>query len=579
MFDVVNPVDGNFKDENPAITDTDLTNLIQSLNKPDARERAHAAKALGDFAKQSAANRLALLGAGGFIPVLKRLRDTEVAVRMCAASAIAHLALSATHLSKTAVQVCVSLLVRCLGDANTSVRLSSATALANLTCIAASSQDPSLGLDGFEALMRCLDDKKVCYEAARALANFTTGNKMNPLKLVAVGGIGKLVECLGHADVGVCKEAIRALANLADDNKKNQDAIRAEGGIERLRTLLDHSDTNLCNTAIAVLMHMDAENNHAIDASFTTDTTKAKPPKRTEVRTVAGGGAVKMPTLGLTGIAIHIIPVAEITINQEQKPIGSGGFCNVYQVSWQGEPAALKYFKLKPNRGAETEQYFQRECAIMSQLHHPNIIQFYGAYKGRGSNSLGYLMAYMPKGSLRQLLLHKEEQLEWSVRYRIAAGTARAIAHLHALGIHHRDIKSENVLIDAGYKPKLADFGLSAWHHEAVDAEVGTPIYMAPELLSQGQSYVNACDMFSFGLLLWEIVACKEAWKDIRHHVNRITYIHEKGLREQMPQGAPKSMAALIAACWHRKPERRPSAPTVLDALNKMEKASSNMSP
>lgn len=120
----------------------------------------------------------------------------------------------------------------------------------------------------------------------------------------------------------------------------------------------------------------------------------------------------------------------------------------------------------------------------------------------------------MPKGSLESHLFQKGSQiLDWKIRYNIALGTARGLAYIHEECrdcIIHCDIKPENILLDADYNPKVADFGLAKLvgrdFSRVLNTTRGTKGYLAPEWLS-GEAITPKVDVFSFGTLLFEIIS------------------------------------------------------------------------
>ena len=133
----------------------------------------------------------------------------------------------------------------------------------------------------------------------------------------------------------------------------------------------------------------------------------------------------------------------------------------------------------------------------------------------------------MPKGSLCAVL-QSTEPMNWELRWDIALGIARGIGHLHnhSPRILHRDLKSLNVLLDERNVPKLTDFGLSQVRIETLrtagvrkrtDQNAGVPpgtfAWLAPELMSDlDAEYISSCDVFSFGMIMWEIAARKIPW-------------------------------------------------------------------
>ncbi|KAK3136904.1 hypothetical protein QOZ80_5BG0444670 [Eleusine coracana subsp. coracana] len=160
------------------------------------------------------------------------------------------------------------------------------------------------------------------------------------------------------------------------------------------------------------------------------------------------------------------------------------------------------------------------EIRLVSSVRHRNLVRLLGCCLDRGEHILVY--EYVPNGTLSHHLHrhvtagpHHTSSLPWRARLVVAAETAAAIAHLHASRIFHRDVKSSNILLDAGLRPKLADFGLSRSGHLAGDggdarsyvstAPQGTPGYVDPEY-HQSFHLSDKSDVYSFGVVLLELV-------------------------------------------------------------------------
>ena len=145
------------------------------------------------------------------------------------------------------------------------------------------------------------------------------------------------------------------------------------------------------------------------------------------------------------------------------------------------------------------------ELIANSRLRHPNIAQFLGACTC--PPDLCIVLEYLTRGSVFDLL-HSRFQVTWDMVKRIAIDTALAMNYLHLCKppIIHRDLKSANLLLSEDWTVKLSDFGLSrAMENQLHLTRVGTTGWTAPEVLSN-QKYTTKADVFSFGVLLWELV-------------------------------------------------------------------------
>ena len=107
----------------------------------------------------------------------------------------------------------------------------------------------------------------------------------------------------------------------------------------------------------------------------------------------------------------------------------------------------------------DLERYLMNELAVLRKVENSGCIKFYGAFKQ--GKIMNIITEYVEGGDLRRLLGDKATPLGWKIRVKIAAGCAKAMAHLHKLEIVHRDIKTDNVLLTAESVPKLCDFGFA----------------------------------------------------------------------------------------------------------------------
>jgi serine/threonine protein kinase len=185
------------------------------------------------------------------------------------------------------------------------------------------------------------------------------------------------------------------------------------------------------------------------------------------------------------------------------------------------------------------------------------------------------VMEHMLNGSLYHLL-HNLQPLEWPIRYRIAEDITSGLALLHSKNILHRDLKSLNVLLYSQgiqIRAKLTDFGLSKVKNEttsmtskASSQSVGTLPWMAPELFQLRARYTQKSDMYSYGMVLWELASRKVPFAEVGHAAIIMRHI-EKGEREDIPEDCPPSFAKLIKWCWHQEPEKRPTIDVAAKAL------------
>ncbi|KAF5947947.1 hypothetical protein HYC85_013904 [Camellia sinensis] len=199
----------------------------------------------------------------------------------------------------------------------------------------------------------------------------------------------------------------------------------------------------------------------------------------------------------------------------QENLIGKGGYAEVYKGRLRdGQVVAIK----RLTRGLPDERIgdFLCELGIMAHVNHPNTAKLIG-YGVEGGMYL--VLEFYPRGSLASLLHHgSKEKLNWSIRYKVALGTADGLLYLHEgcrRRIIHRDIKAANVLLTENFEPQICDFGLAKWlpeqwTHHTVSKFEGTFGYLAPEYLMHG-IVDEKTDVYAFGVLLLELITGRRA--------------------------------------------------------------------
>ncbi|GMH22457.1 hypothetical protein Nepgr_024300 [Nepenthes gracilis] len=188
--------------------------------------------------------------------------------------------------------------------------------------------------------------------------------------------------------------------------------------------------------------------------------------------------------------------------------LGHGGFGTVFQgVLSDSSPVAVK--RLERLGGGERE--FRAELCTIGNVQHVNLVRLRGFCSENSHRLLVY--EYMPNGPLSGYLKRDGQNLSWDVRFRVAIGTAKALAYLHDECrdcIIHCDIKPENILLDYDYAAKVSDFGLARLigreFSRVLATMRGTWGYVAPEWIS-GVAITSKADVYSYGMTLLELIS------------------------------------------------------------------------
>jgi serine/threonine-protein kinase len=192
--------------------------------------------------------------------------------------------------------------------------------------------------------------------------------------------------------------------------------------------------------------------------------------------------------------------------------LGTGGMAMVYRARQESvkRDVAIKVIQSALTREPDFIRRFEREAETVAQISHPHILKVFDF--GQQDGMLYIVMELLPGGSMSDLLARGSLSLDQTIR--LFDQIASALDYAHTLGIVHRDLKPQNVLIDAQGNAILTDFGVAkllttnATQLTQTGTVMGTPSYMSPEQW-QGESLDARSDIYSFGVMLFEVLAGK----------------------------------------------------------------------
>eukprot|EP01133_Synstelium_polycarpum_P018261 gene18261-21853_t len=213
---------------------------------------------------------------------------------------------------------------------------------------------------------------------------------------------------------------------------------------------------------------------------------------------------------GLPTQAIWDIPFENLEFKER---IGKGSFGSVFKGSYLGLDVAIK--KIEKADDPEYLKYIDREVSMLQSLRHPFIVQFSGICVH--TTGLYIITEFVSGGDVRQLL-KQGNGVSWEKRISIAIDLAKVLVFLHAKKIIHRDLKSKNILLDEYQKIRLCDFGFARMNEQTKKSRhmtmCGTEGWVAPEILL-GMSYDTSCDVFSYGVVLAELITGRKPGVDL----------------------------------------------------------------
>ncbi|XP_039162251.1 serine/threonine-protein kinase EDR1 isoform X2 [Eucalyptus grandis] len=250
--------------------------------------------------------------------------------------------------------------------------------------------------------------------------------------------------------------------------------------------------------------------------------------------------------------------------------IGLGSYGEVYHADWNGKEVAVKKFLDQDLSGAALNK-FRRE--MIRRLRHPNVVLFMGAV-ARPPN-LSIIMEFLPRGSLYKIIHHPQCRIDEKLRIKMALDVARGMNCLHTSvpTIVHRDLKSPNLLVDLNWNVKVCDFGLSRLKHNAFlssKSTAGTAEWMAPEVLRNEPSN-EKCDIFSFGVILWELATLKIPWTGM-NSMQVVGAVGFQNRRLEIPKEVDPLVGKIIWECWQTEPNLRPSFEELTIALKSLQR-------
>ncbi|ELP88654.1 protein kinase domain containing protein, partial [Entamoeba invadens IP1] len=248
----------------------------------------------------------------------------------------------------------------------------------------------------------------------------------------------------------------------------------------------------------------------------------------------------------------------------EEKKLGEGSFGVVFKGIFRGNIVAIKKMKNFVNSKHQMEE-FENEVSMLDKFRSEFIVYFYGAVFI--PNKICMVTEFAQYGSLQDLMKNKKgEVIKIKLRVKFMFDASNGILYLHENGMLHRDIKPDNILVLSldlnGVNAKLTDFGSARnvnllMTNMTFTKGIGTPIYMAPEVLKQ-EKYTKSADVYSFAITMFECFSWEEAYPISTFKFPwKIAEFVSSGKRPDISDTIPIVLNELIQNCWAQKQKKR----------------------
>ena len=232
----------------------------------------------------------------------------------------------------------------------------------------------------------------------------------------------------------------------------------------------------------------------------------------------------------------HIFRYRQLEIYKNQ-PLGNGSYGTVYKAKCDELLCAAKILhdelvNKKNQDVAAMIQKFEKECEFLSGFRHPNIVQYLGTARSPEKSKMPILMMELLEQNLTMMLENAKHPLPFYLEVDLCHDIALAVAYLHSNDIIHRDLSSNNVLITAGKRAKVTDFGMSRLVRSDSSPLLltvcpGTPLYMPPEAFFEPPTYTDKLDCYSEGMLMIQVCSRMTPAKGERmNHMSKIRQMH-----------------------------------------------------
>ncbi|KAI9207416.1 kinase-like domain-containing protein [Polychytrium aggregatum] len=266
----------------------------------------------------------------------------------------------------------------------------------------------------------------------------------------------------------------------------------------------------------------------------------------------------------------------ELITNWTINPIAGGGFGDVFRATYLGADVAVKQLRCTCTRAELAE--FRREINIWHRLHHPHILPLLGACD---TESKPFMVSpFMPNGTLKGYVSVADAPRSVGEKLALLIQVTSGMTYLHTYSIVHGDLKSQNVLLDAGPRAVISDFGMSQTKYSSASIRTnmggmvgGTMDHMAPEMFDDDDPAGSSkrTDVYAFGIMTYETLNNgKPSWVTSDGRPMKDKVIESQICRGKRPRRVPEiadSLWQLLERFWHQDPGSRPAFPEIANHL------------
>ncbi|XP_056620078.1 mitogen-activated protein kinase kinase kinase 7 isoform X2 [Triplophysa dalaica] len=277
---------------------------------------------------------------------------------------------------------------------------------------------------------------------------------------------------------------------------------------------------------------------------------------------------MSMPSDMLETPPVYPFEEIEYADIEVEEVVGRGAFGVVCKAKWKARDVAIKTIESESERNA-----FIVELRQLSRVNHPNIVKLYGSC----NNPVCLVMEYAEGGSLYNVLHGAEPLPHYTASHAMSwcLQCSQGVAYLHGMkpkALIHRDLKPPNLLLVAGGTVlKICDFGTACDIQTHMTNNKGSAAWMAPEVF-EGNNYSEKCDVFSWGIILWEVITRRKPFDEIGGPAFRIMWAVHRGTRPPLIKNLPKHIESLMTRCWSKDPSQRPSMEEIVKVMSHLMK-------